>query len=93
MDLTLLLTVFVLAMFRAIVWSERLAFIEVAGCYAVATLAYYRFSAPLSFRLASLLPLAGSWSALAGTGVVVATFLAAVRISFSVCRRMWPLAS
>ena len=43
--------------------------------------------------LPSLLPLAGSWSALAGTGVVVATFLAAVRISFGVCRRMWPIAS
>jgi oligosaccharide repeat unit polymerase len=52
-----LAAVFVLAMFRAIVWSERLAFIEVAGCYLVTTLAYYRFASPLTFRMASLLPL------------------------------------
>ncbi|HVJ60369.1 MAG TPA: O-antigen polymerase [Burkholderiaceae bacterium] len=51
-----LAAVFLLALFRSVVWNERLAFIEVAACYTVAMLAYYRFSAPLTFRLASLLP-------------------------------------
>jgi hypothetical protein len=41
--------------------------------------------------LPSLLPLAGDWSDLAGKGVIVATFLVAVRVSFGVCRRMWPI--
>jgi hypothetical protein len=41
--------------------------------------------------LPSVLPLAGTWSDLAGKAVVVATFLVAVRVSFGVCRRMWPI--
>jgi hypothetical protein len=41
--------------------------------------------------LPSLLPLAGSWSEVVSQAVVVATFLVAVRVSFGVCRRMWPI--
>jgi hypothetical protein len=41
--------------------------------------------------LPSLLPLAGRWAHLVGPAVAVATFLAAVRISFGVCRRIWPV--
>lgn len=40
--------------------------------------------------LASVLDLVGGWSELLSTGVTVASFLAAVRLSFGVCRRLWP---
>jgi hypothetical protein len=43
--------------------------------------------------LPSLLPLAGSWADLSSKAVVVAIFLVAVRVSFGVCRRMWPLSA
>ena len=52
-----LAAVFLLALFRSVVWNERLAFIEVAACYTVATMAYYRFGSPLSYRLAGFLPI------------------------------------
>jgi hypothetical protein len=45
----------------------------------------------LGMVLPSLLPLAGSWSDLAAKAAVVATFLVALRVSFGVCRRMWPI--
>jgi hypothetical protein len=45
----------------------------------------------LGVVLPSLLPLAGSWSEVVGKAVVVATLLVAVRVSFGVCRRMWPI--
>jgi oligosaccharide repeat unit polymerase len=51
-----LAAVFVLALFRSVVWNERLAFIEVAACYTIATMAYYRFGSPFTFRLAAFLP-------------------------------------
>jgi hypothetical protein len=44
----------------------------------------------LGLMLPQVLPIAGSWSELLGKGVIVATFLLAVRGSFGVCRRMWP---
>jgi hypothetical protein len=44
----------------------------------------------LGLMLPQVLPMAGSWSELFGKGVIVATFLLAVRGSFGVCRRMWP---
>ncbi len=44
----------------------------------------------LGLMLPQVLPMAGSWSELLGKGVIVATFLLAVRGSFGVCRRMWP---
>jgi hypothetical protein len=47
----------------------------------------------LGLVLPSLLPLAGNWADLAGKAVVVATFLAAARVSFGVCRRMWPISA
>lgn len=40
--------------------------------------------------LASVLDLVGGWSELLSTGVTVASFLAAVRLSFGACRRLWP---
>lgn len=52
---------------------------------------YTLTSLVLGLVLPSLLPLAGSWSDVAGKAVVVATFLVAVRVSFGVCRRMWPI--
>ena len=44
----------------------------------------------LGLMLPQVLPIAGSWSELLGKGVIVATFLLAVRASFGVCRRFWP---
>jgi len=44
----------------------------------------------LGLILPQVLPMAGSWSELLGKGVIVATFLLAVRASFGVCRRIWP---
>jgi hypothetical protein len=44
----------------------------------------------LGLMLPQVLPMAGSWSELLGQGVIVATFLLAVRGSFGVCRWMWP---
>jgi hypothetical protein len=41
--------------------------------------------------LASLLDLVGGWSELLSKGVTVASFLFAVRFSFGVCRRLWPV--
>jgi hypothetical protein len=52
---------------------------------------YTLTSLVLGLVLPSLLPLAGSWSEVAGKAAVVATFLVAVRVSFGVCRRMWPI--
>lgn len=40
--------------------------------------------------LASALDLVGSWSRLLDNGITVASFLVAVRLSFVVCRRLWP---
>jgi hypothetical protein len=40
--------------------------------------------------LTSVLPMAGSWSAMVGKAVLEAAFVIAVRISFGVCRRLWP---
>jgi oligosaccharide repeat unit polymerase len=48
--------VFALALFRSIVWSERLALIELLVCYGIATLSYYRFTTKTALRLACLLP-------------------------------------
>jgi oligosaccharide repeat unit polymerase len=48
--------VLALALFRSIVWSERLALIEVVACYGIATLSYYRFTTKSAFRLATMLP-------------------------------------
>jgi hypothetical protein len=47
----------------------------------------------LGLMLPQLLPMAGSWSELLGKGVIVATFLLALRASFGVCRRIWPPAA
>jgi len=47
----------------------------------------------LGLMLPQLLPMAGSWSELLGKGVIVATFLLALRASFGVCRRIWPTAA
>jgi hypothetical protein len=47
----------------------------------------------LGLMLPQVLPMAGSWSELLGKGVIVATFLLAVRASFGVCRRIWPTAA
>lgn len=44
----------------------------------------------LGLMLPQVLPMAGSWSDLLGKGMIVATFLLAVRASFGVCRRIWP---
>jgi hypothetical protein len=44
----------------------------------------------LRLMLTSVLPMAGSWSAMVGKAVLVAAFVIAVRISFGVCRRLWP---
>ena len=44
----------------------------------------------LGLMLPQVLPMAGNWSELLGKGVIVATFLLAVRGSFGVCRRIWP---
>ena len=44
----------------------------------------------LGLMLPQVLPMAGSWSELLGKGVLIATFLLAVRASFGVCRRIWP---
>ena len=47
----------------------------------------------LGLMLPQLLPMAGGWSELLGKGVIVATFLLALRASFGVCRRIWPTAA
>ena len=44
----------------------------------------------LGVVLASVLELVGGWSALLSKGVTVASLLFAVRLSFGVCRRVWP---
>jgi hypothetical protein len=44
----------------------------------------------LGLMLPTVLPLAGDWADLLGKGVMVATVLVALRISFNVCRRLWP---
>ena len=44
----------------------------------------------VGLMLPQVLPMAGNWSELLGKGVIVATFLLAVRASFGVCRRIWP---
>jgi hypothetical protein len=44
----------------------------------------------LGLMLPTVLPLAGSWAELLGTGVMGASLLVALRISFNVCRRLWP---
>jgi hypothetical protein len=44
----------------------------------------------LDLMLPTVLPLAGSWSELLRKGLIVATLLVAVRVSFGVCRRLWP---
>lgn len=44
----------------------------------------------IGLMLPQVLSMAGSWSDLLGKGVIVATFLLAVRASFGVCRRIWP---
>jgi hypothetical protein len=44
----------------------------------------------LRLMLTSVLPMAGSWSAMVGKAVLEAAFVIAVRISFGVCRRLWP---
>ena len=41
--------------------------------------------------LDSALDLVGGWSELLGKGVTVTSFLIAVRLSFLVCRRLWPV--
>lgn len=41
--------------------------------------------------LDSALDLVGGWSELLSKGVTVASFLVAVRLSFLVCRRLWPM--
>jgi hypothetical protein len=46
----------------------------------------------LDIVLPSLLELAGSRAELVSKGVVVVTFLVAVRFAFGVCRRLWPAA-
>jgi predicted metal-binding membrane protein len=45
----------------------------------------------LGAMLPSVLPMMGTWSDVARKGVIVAAFLLAVRGSFGVCRRMWPV--
>lgn len=49
--------IILMALLRSIVWSERLALIEVLACYAVAMLAFHRFGSR-RFRAAGLAPLA-----------------------------------
>ena len=44
----------------------------------------------LGLMLPQVLPMVGTWSDLLGKGMIVATFLLAVRASFGVCRRIWP---
>ncbi|HEU0200359.1 MAG TPA: O-antigen polymerase [Burkholderiaceae bacterium] len=46
-----------LALFRAFVWSERLAAIELIVCYAVAVAAFYRFRTVERYRAAALAPI------------------------------------
>ncbi len=46
-----------LALLRGIVWSERLALIEVLVPYAIARLAFHRFASAAGFRAAALVPL------------------------------------
>jgi hypothetical protein len=41
--------------------------------------------------LDSVLELVGGWSGLLSTGVTVGSFLFAVRCSFTVCKRLWPV--
>jgi hypothetical protein len=41
--------------------------------------------------LAPVLEPAGDWSGLLNKGVIAASFLCAVRCSFVVCRRLWPV--
>lgn len=41
--------------------------------------------------LASVLELVGDWFELLNKSVIVASFLCAVRCSFVVCRRLWPV--
>jgi hypothetical protein len=44
----------------------------------------------LGLMLPTVLPLAGDWAELLRKSVMVATLLVALRISFNVCRRLWP---
>jgi hypothetical protein len=44
----------------------------------------------LGLTLPTVLPLAGGWAELLRKGVMVATLLVALRVSFNVCRRLWP---
>jgi hypothetical protein len=44
----------------------------------------------LGLMLPTVLPLAGDWADLLSKGVMVATVVVALRISFNVCRRLWP---
>ena len=41
--------------------------------------------------LPSVLPMAGDWSNVVRKGLIVVALLLAVRGSFGVCRRMWPV--
>jgi hypothetical protein len=45
----------------------------------------------LGLMLPQLLAMAGSWAEVARKGMIGGTFLVAVRASFGVCRRMWPV--
>ena len=47
----------------------------------------------LGLMLPQVLPMVGTWSDLLGKGMIVATFLLAVRASFGVCRRIWPVSA
>jgi hypothetical protein len=46
----------------------------------------------LGLMMPQLVELAGSWSEALRLTAIVATLLMAVRISFGLCRRMWPVA-
>jgi hypothetical protein len=40
-----------------------------------------------------VLEMAGGWAEIVSKGLIVATFLVAVRFAFGVCRRLWPAAA
>lgn len=48
----------VLAVFRAFVWAERLAVIEMLVCFLIARMAFVTVASPQRWRLASIIPIA-----------------------------------
>ncbi len=63
----------------------------VLGAFPVIAHAIFTGTTMLLGAVLASLELVGGWSGLLSTGVTVASFLLAVRCSFGVCRRLWPM--